>query len=92
MNNNLDLIDDKLGGVTEIAVSGGSITLTAAEQRCNAIRLTGALGSAQTINFNATGGMWVISNETTGGFGVTAKVTGQTGITLQSGKQIVVAM
>lgn len=92
MNSNLDDIDSKFGDVTEIEVTGGSVTLTAAEQRANAIRLTGTLVADETVNFNATGGTWIISNETLGSFTVTAKVTGQTGIVLSSGKQIVVIM
>lgn len=89
LNTDLDYIDAKFGNRTSIASSGGATTLTETEQKVAKIKITGALSSNATINFNATGGVWVFENATTGDFDVTAKVTGQTGVTVGRGERCV---
>lgn len=46
--------------------AGGTITLSAGEAACSALRLTGAAGSDTTVEFPATNGRtWLVRNETT---------------------------
>lgn len=87
-NTNFGYIDSKLGDRTSIATTGGSTTLSETEQKVQKIKITGALVSNATINFNATGGLWAIENATTGDFDVTVKVTGQTGFTVGRGEKV----
>lgn len=89
-NTNLGTIDSQFGGQASISVSGGSFTLTTAEQNSKYIKLTGTLFSNQSINFNATGGSWLVENATIGGFSLTALVTGQTGVTIAPGERLYV--
>lgn len=87
LNTNLDYADAKFGDRTSIATTGGATTLSATEQRVAKVKVTGALISGVTINFNATGGFWIFENATTNDFSVTAKVTGQTGVTIGRGER-----
>lgn len=82
---NLEEIDDKLGDVTSISTTGGTTTLTDAQEIVNAIRVSGTLVSNATIVFSGRGGSWIVENNTTGNFTVTVKVSGQTGVTIDQG-------
>lgn len=87
---NDERIDAKIGDVTTINSTGGTQVLTGAQERVNLIKVTGALVSNLTIEFSGVGGSWVIQNDTTGAFSLTAKVTGQTGVTVGQGKKLLV--
>jgi hypothetical protein len=49
------------------------------------ISLTGALTAARVVEVPAKTKVFVFSNDTTGGFAVTVKVTGQTGVSIPAG-------
>lgn len=87
---NFEEIDDKFGDVTPISTTGGTTTLTDAQEIVNAIVLTGTLVSNVTVVFSGRGGSWVIQNNTTGSYTVTCKKTGQTGVTVDQGSSTIV--
>lgn len=78
------------GHITK-STTGGSVTLTDAEQAGKLIEFTGTLASNATINFTAKdGAIYTLYNNTSGNYTLTAKVTGQTGVVVGQGKRIVV--
>lgn len=85
---NDERIDAKLGDVTTVNSTGGTTVLSGSQERVNVVRATGVLASAKTIEFSGVGGAWVIENATTGAFGLTCKVTGQTGISVSQGQKV----
>lgn len=78
-------LDDKLGSVTDISSTGGTTTLTEEQERVMAIELAGTLVSNKIVEFSGRGGAWIVRNSHAGGFTVTAKVTGQTGVVIEQG-------
>ena len=54
------------------------------------IELTGALTAARTVEVPAVDKPYIFFNATTGGFAVTVKVSGQTGVTIANGKKAIV--
>jgi hypothetical protein len=54
------------------------------------IQLTGALTANRTVEVPAVDKPYIFFNATTGGFSVTVKVTGQTGVTIANGKKAIV--
>lgn len=84
-DSNFEEIDDKFGDVTSISTTGGTTTLTDAQEIVNAIRVSGTLVSNVTIVFSGRGGSWIVENNTTGSYSVTCKVTGQTGVAIEQG-------
>jgi hypothetical protein len=71
---------------TEISTVGGTTTLSATEEYANVIDVAGVLVSNATIVFSGRKGSWLIVNDTTGSFSVTAKVSGQTGVVITQGE------
>ncbi len=82
---NFEEIDDKFGDVTSVSTTGGTTTLTDAQEIVNAIAVSGTLVSNATIVFSGRGGSWIVTNDTTGSYTVTCKVSGQTGVTIEQG-------
>lgn len=87
LNEDLDTIDEKFGDTTAISTTGGTTTLTSAQEIVSHIDVTGVLGSNATIVFSGRGGLWSVRNGTTGAFSVTAKVSGQTGVAIPAGSE-----
>ena len=54
------------------------------------IALTGALTAARTVEVPAVNKPYIFFNSTTGGYAVTVKVSGQTGVTIANGKKAIV--
>lgn len=54
------------------------------------IALTGALTANRTVEVPAVNKPYIFFNNTTGGFSVTVKVSGQTGVTIANGKKAIV--
>jgi hypothetical protein len=54
------------------------------------IALTGVLTAARTVEVPAVSKPYIFFNSTTGGYAVTVKVTGQTGVTIANGKKAIV--
>lgn len=85
------LLEEAIGGYVSVAVTDGAdTTLTtnngSADQSRNAvINLTGSLSAARTVICPAIEKTYIVRNATTGGFAVTFKVSGQTGVSIPNG-------
>jgi hypothetical protein len=90
-----DAIEQAIGGKADITMSSTSITIsltdTTALQNARALylNLTGTPGGAATLNVPAVQKSYIVYNNTTGGFAVTVKVSGQTGVSVPNGKVMV---
>lgn len=91
-NTNLGtLLEEAIGGYISVTVSdSGDTTLTVAngatdQSRNMVINLTGTISAARTVICPAIEKLYVVRNATTGGFAVTFKVSGQTGVSIPNG-------
>jgi hypothetical protein len=91
-NTNLGtLLEEAIGGYVSVAVTDGAdTTLTtsngsADQSRNMVINLTGALTATRNVICPAIEKLYVVKNATTGGFAVTFKVSGQTGVSIPNG-------
>jgi len=96
-NTNLGtLIEEAIGGYTSVTVSdAGDTTLTtnngtADQARNMVLNLTGTIGAARNVIVPAIEKVYIIKNATTGGFAVTVKVSGQTGVSVANGDTAIV--
>lgn len=94
-NTNLGtLLEQAIGGYETVTVSdSGDTTLTAnngsADQSRNMVlNLTGTLSAARNVICPAIEKLYVVKNATTGGYAVTFKVNGQTGIAIPNGQTV----
>jgi len=93
-NTNLGtLLEQAIAGYATQAVTDSSsatvLTITngaASTGRNPVIVLTGVLTADRVVEVPAKTKLYVFKNSTTGGFNVTVKVTGQTGVTIANGK------
>jgi len=93
-NTNLGtLLEQAISGyVTQTVTDGAATVLTipngsSGVARNMYIELTGTLTAARTVEVPANKKLYYVYNNTTGGFAVTFKVTGQTGISVPNGKR-----
>lgn len=91
-NTNLGtLLEEAIGGYVSVTVSDvGDTTLTASngaadQSRNMVIELTGTISAARNVICPAIEKLYVVKNATSGGFGVTFKVSGQTGVLVPNG-------
>lgn len=91
-NTNLGtLLEEAIGGYVSVSVTDGAdTTLTtsngsADQSRNMVINLTGALTATRNVICPAIEKLYVVKNATTGGFAVTFKVSGQTGVSIPNG-------
>lgn len=91
-NTNLGtLLEEAIGGYVSVTVSDvGDTTLTtnngsADQSRNMVLNLTGTISAARNVICPAIEKLYVVNNATTGGFSVTLKVSGQTGVTVPNG-------
>lgn len=90
------LLEQAVVGYTTQAITDGADTvLTIANgassvARNYVLQLTGALTANRNLIVPAIQKPYIISNATTGGFSVTVKVSGQTGVTVANGKRALV--
>jgi hypothetical protein len=91
-NTNLGtLLEEAIGGYVSVTVSDvGDTTLTtvnggADQSRNMVINLTGTISAARNVICPAIEKLYVVKNATTGGFDITFKVSGQTGVTVPNG-------
>ena len=96
-NTNLgSLIEEAIAGYVTQAVTDGSPTVltipngASSNGRNYVIELTGALTAARTVEVPAVDKPYIFFNNTTGGFAVTVKVSGQTGVAIVNGKKAIV--
>lgn len=84
-------IEQAIGGKADVTMSSTTRTLTlsdtnaAQDARALYLNLTGTPGGAATLNLPAVEKAYIVRNGTTGGFAVTVKVTGQTGVSVPNG-------
>ena len=91
-NTNLGtLLEEAIGGYVSITVTDGADTTlttnngTADQSRNMIINLAGALTAARNVICPAIEKLYVVRNATTGGYAVTFKVSGQTGVSIPNG-------
>jgi microcystin-dependent protein len=91
-NKNLGtLLEEAIGGYVSVGVTDGadttltSIDGSADQSRNMVINLTGALTATRNVICPAIEKLYVVKNATTGGFAVTFKVSGQTGVSIPNG-------
>lgn len=91
-NTNLgSLLEQAIGGYESITVSDVSdTTLTTAngsldQARNMTLNLVGTISAARNVICPAAEKIYIVKNATTGGFAVTFKVTGQTGVSIPNG-------
>lgn len=97
-NTNLGtLLEQAVSGyVTQAVTDGAATVLTIPDgatgvARNMYIELTGALTAARTVEVPANKKLYFIYNNTTGGFAVTVKVSGQTGVSVPNGDRYALA-
>lgn len=73
-------------GVTAIATTGGTTTLTGLQSARQTINVTGVLASNATIVFPDAMRGWTVNNNTTGAFTLTCKSASTAGVTVTQGK------
>jgi len=91
-NTNLGtLLEQAIGGYESITVSdAGDTTLTTAngsldQARNMTLNLVGTISAARNVICPSAEKIYIVKNATTGGFAVTFKVTGQTGVSVPNG-------
>jgi len=96
-NTNLgSLIEEAIAGYVTQAVTDGSPTVltipngSSSNGRNYVIELTGALTAARVVEVPAVDKPYIFFNNTTGGYTVTVKVSGQTGVAIVNGKKAIV--
>lgn len=95
-NTNLGtLLEQSISGYVTQTVTDGAATVltipdgTSGVARNMYIELTGTLTAARVVEVPAKKKLYYIYNNTSGGFAVTVKVNGQTGISVSNGKKVV---
>ena len=73
-------------GVQTITMSSSSVTLTTLQSAYPIIVINGTLTSASNLIIPAEAGDWILVNNTTGSYNLTAKTPSGTGITLTQGQ------
>ena len=96
-NNNFSTaVEQAIGGYVSVTFTGLTKTLTltdtnaAQDARALYLNLTGSPGGTATLELPAIQKAYIIKNSTTGGYTVTAKVTGMTGVVIPNGSTMMV--
>jgi len=71
LNNTFDIIDKNLGGLLTVPVSNVNVTLNATQAQNLMFSITGVLTGNVVIVYPAVGGIFSVSNNTSGAFSVT---------------------
>lgn len=94
-NTNLGtLLEEAIGGYISVTVSNvADTTLTASngaadQSRNMVINLVGTITATRNVICPAVEKLYVVKNATTGGFAITFKVSGQTGVTVPNGSTV----
>jgi len=85
---NMAIIEQAIARYVGISTTGGTTTLTSAQNRYPIIRLTGVLVSNAIIVVRTAEKNWHFINATTGAFTVTVKTSAGTGKTLPRGRAV----
>ena len=71
VNADLTIIDNALGGTTNLSATSGSATLSAAQYQPLILNVTGSIGADVTYTIpSGVGGQWIVKNLTTGGYAI----------------------
>jgi hypothetical protein len=73
-------------GITVLALTSTTTTITLAQSAYPIINLTGTLTANSTVIFPTYQGYWIVENNTTGAYTLTAKTASGTGVTLTQGQ------
>lgn len=89
----IDLVEEAIAGRADIDVTLGNVTLTLANgapdtSRPMFLRVTGIPGAARTITVPALDKMFIVSNLTTGGFGVEVRTAAFSGYVVNPGETV----
>lgn len=94
-NTNLGtLLEQAIGGYESVTVSdAGDTTLSTAngatdQSRNMTLNLTGTISAARNVICPAIEKLYIVKNATTGGYAVTFKVSGQTGVSIPNGSVV----
>jgi len=88
------LVDKSIAGTSAVTMTDADYTLTTGdgsnpnESRSMFVTLTGTLTAARNVICPAVSKAYFVTNNTTGGFAITFKTSGGTGISVPSGKRI----
>lgn len=85
---NFGFLELAIARFLSIATTGGTTTLTTAQNRYPVIRFTGVLASNATIEVRTAEKNWTIINATTGNFTLTVKTAAGTGKTVPRGSAL----
>lgn len=91
-NTNLGtLIEEAIAGVAAVTMTDANYTLTSAngaqdESRQMVLQISGTLSAARDVICPAVQKVYIVKNLTTGGFPITLKTSGGTGIAIPNGK------
>lgn len=78
-------------GLAPVNMAGGvDVTLTAAQHGLAILNLTGIITANIALIFPNASGQWVVANNTTGSFNITAKTAAGSGVVIPQGSAIVV--
>ena len=94
-NTNWDLIEQAVAGVLSITMLNANYTLTVVngasdESRNMVLQVTGTNSAVRQVIAPLVPKVYVVYNNTTGGYNVTVKVSGQTGVIIKAGKKAIV--
>lgn len=94
-NTNLTLLEQAVSGVASVTMTDADYTLTTSnaatdEARNMVVTMIGTISQARNVIVPSVDKVYVIKNSTTGGFAITVKTSGGTGISVANGETEVV--
>jgi Chaperone of endosialidase len=92
LNGNFSILDNNLGGAVNVPVTGTSVTLTSTQLQSLFVGLTGSPSGNFVAAFPVNNGIYIISNNNTGGFTATISNGGAQDITLANGQTALLLM
>ena len=89
-----DLVDSSVAGYAAVTMTDANYTLTTAngaadQARSMMLNMTGTLTAAREVICPTASKLYFIKNATTGGFAITLKTSGGTGISIPNGRSMV---
>jgi hypothetical protein len=82
-DSNYGFLEDALTAQSDITVTTANVTLSDAQFRSVRLAFSGAMTANRSILVPARKSFWFVRNSTTGGFDLTMKVSGQTGVIIR---------
>lgn len=86
LNDNWDIVEDKLTGAAEFSVTTADVTLTDAQNRNAVLKTSGALTGNRAVIVRTALGIWDVYNGCSGGFDLTVKPTAGAGVIIPQGE------